>query len=66
MRKVLECGSVFPGCPHVIHADGEDELMAKAMAHARAEHEATTISPRLKERIRTAMRDEPTAASAAA
>jgi predicted small metal-binding protein len=65
MSKVLYCGSVFPGCPHVIHADGEDELMAKAMAHARAEHEATVISDRLKARIRSAMREQQTAAAGA-
>lgn len=58
MSKVLYCGSVFPGCPHVIHADGEDELMAKAMSHAHAEHEVTIMSDRLKARIRSAMRDE--------
>jgi predicted small metal-binding protein len=58
MSKVLDCGSVFPGCPHVIHADGEDELMAKAVAHARAEHEATVISDRLKARIRSAIREK--------
>ena len=65
MSKVLYCGSVFPGCPHVIHADGEDELMAKAMAHARAEHEATIISDRLKARIRSAMREQQAAAAGA-
>jgi len=65
MSKVLYCGSVFPGCPHVIHADGEDELMAKAMVHARAEHEATIISDRLKARIRSAMREQQAAAAGA-
>ncbi|GGJ16267.1 DUF1059 domain-containing protein [Neoroseomonas lacus] len=66
MSKVLYCGSVFPGCPHVIHADGEDELMAKAMSHARAEHEATIISDRLKARIRLAMREDQPATAAGA
>lgn len=58
MSKVLYCGSVFPGCPHVIRADGDDELMAKAMAHARADHEATILSDRLKARIRSAIQKE--------
>lgn len=66
MRKRLECGSVFPGCRFVIHADGDDELMAKAVAHARAEHYATPITDRLKGRIRSAIRDEAPARTEAA
>lgn len=66
MRKRLECGSVFPGCRFVIHADGDDELMAKAIAHACAEHGTTPITDRLKGRIRSAIRDEPPARTEAA
>jgi predicted small metal-binding protein len=58
MGKVFECGSVVPGCRFVIHADGDDELMMKAMAHARAEHGIEHMSEHLKARVRAAIRDE--------
>lgn len=58
MSKVFECGSVFPGCKFVIHGDGEDEVMLKAMEHARVEHNSAYMSGRLKARIRAAVKDE--------
>jgi predicted small metal-binding protein len=58
MSKVLECGSVVPGCRFVIHADNDDELMMKAMAHARAEHGIEHMSEQLKARILAAIRHE--------
>ncbi|HYZ62724.1 MAG TPA: DUF1059 domain-containing protein [Acetobacteraceae bacterium] len=57
MSKVLECGAVFPGCKFVIHGDRDDELMLKAMEHARAEHDAAYMSERLKARVRAAIKD---------
>ncbi|WP_137125181.1 DUF1059 domain-containing protein [Roseomonas sp. HF4] len=65
MGKVLECGSVFPGCEVAIHGDGDDEVMAKAMEHARAQHHATELSQQLRTRMRSAIRDD-TAADAGA
>jgi predicted small metal-binding protein len=58
MSKVLECGSVVPGCRFVIHADNDDELMMKAMAHARAEHGIEHMSEQLKARMLAVIRDE--------
>jgi predicted small metal-binding protein len=58
MSKVLQCGSVVPGCRFVIHADNDDELMMKAMAHARAEHGIEHMSEQLKARMLAAIRDE--------
>jgi predicted small metal-binding protein len=58
MSKVLQCGSVVPGCRFVIHADNDHELMMKAMAHARAEHGIEHMSERLKARMLAAIRDE--------
>lgn len=65
MRRRLDCGSVFPGCRLVIHADGDDELMAKVLDHARAEHQGTQITDRLKSRLRSAFRTEEEASPAA-
>ena len=58
MSKVLQCGSVVPGCRFVIHADNDDELMMKATAHARAEHGIERMSERLKARMLAAIRNE--------
>jgi predicted small metal-binding protein len=58
MSKVLECGAVFPGCKFVIHGDSDDEVMLKAMEHARAEHDTPSMSERLKARVRAAIKDE--------
>lgn len=59
MSRYLECGSVIPGCRFVIHADNDDQLMMKAMEHARIEHGIEHMSPQLKARIRAAIRTEP-------
>lgn len=64
MGKVLDCGSVFPGCEVAIHGDGDDEVMAKAMEHARTQHHATELSQQLRSRMRTAIRDDAPAGAA--
>ncbi len=58
MVKVFECAAVVPGCHCVIHGDSEDELMVKAADHLRSAHEVEHLSQRLKERIRTVIRDD--------
>jgi predicted small metal-binding protein len=56
MALVLECGSIFPGCRFVVHAEDEDELLVKLAEHARATHEFERLSEPLKERVRNAIR----------
>jgi predicted small metal-binding protein len=58
MSRVLECGSVVPGCRFVIHADTDDDLMRKAMAHARAEHGIEHFSEQLKARMMAAIKSD--------
>ena len=58
MNKALECGSVGPGRRFVLQADCDDELMMKAMAHARAEHGIERMSEQLKARMLAAIRHE--------
>jgi len=58
MTKIFECGSVFPGCKYVVHDDSDDEIMFKAMEHARSAHQFEQMSPQLKARIRAAIREE--------
>jgi predicted small metal-binding protein len=57
MSKVLECGSIVPGCKVVIHGDSEEDLMMKAMEHARAAHGVEHMSEQLKAHIRAAINE---------
>jgi predicted small metal-binding protein len=58
MVKVFECGSVVPGCNHVIHAEDESELMVEAIRHLRSAHEVEHLTERLKARLRAVIKDE--------
>jgi predicted small metal-binding protein len=58
MSRVLECGSIVPGCDIVIHGDDENEVIVKFAEHARAVHEIEHLSDALKARLRTAMRED--------
>jgi predicted small metal-binding protein len=57
MSKVLECGSVVPGCRVIIHGDSEEDLMMKAMEHARTVHGVEHMSEQLKAHIRAAIKE---------
>ena len=57
--KVLRCGDVLPGCDKVIEGKNEDEVFAKAEAHARKEHNMTIILPSVMTQIGEAIKDKP-------
>jgi predicted small metal-binding protein len=57
--KVLRCGDVMPGCDKVIEGKNEDEVFAKAEAHARKEHNMTIILPSVMTQIGEAIKDKP-------
>jgi len=57
--KMLRCGDVMPGCDTVIEGKNEDEVFAKAEAHARKEHNMTIIMPSVMNQIGQAIRDKP-------
>jgi predicted small metal-binding protein len=57
MRKILECGSVVPGCKFVIHGDDEDEVIVKAAEHARSAHGVDHLSEPLKAKMRAAIKE---------
>ena len=56
-RKVLQCGSVIPGCNFVAHAEDENEMMVVIAEHARAVHDVDHLSEVLKAKIRAAIKD---------
>jgi predicted small metal-binding protein len=57
-NKVLRCGDVMPGCDKVIEGKTEDEVFAKAEAHARKEHNMTIILPSTMREIGAAIHDK--------
>ena len=59
MAKVLKCGDLMPGCDTVIVGKDADEVLAKAEAHARKEHNMTIIPPNVVSQIEAAIKDQP-------
>jgi predicted small metal-binding protein len=56
MTKHLSCNDVVQGCGFEASADSEEELVAKAAAHARHEHGVGEITPELAARVKAAIR----------
>ena len=57
LRKVLQCGSIVPGCKFVAHAEDENEMMVVMADHARSVHDVDHLSEEMKAKIRAAMKD---------
>jgi predicted small metal-binding protein len=57
MTKVLDCGSVFPGCDYQVHGPTDAEVIVKELDHAHSAHELGPVSVALRERIRGAIRE---------
>jgi predicted small metal-binding protein len=57
-NKVLKCSDVMPGCDKVIEGKDNDEVFAKAEAHARKEHNMTIITPSVMTQIEAAIHDK--------
>ena len=55
--KVLECGTVVPGCKFMFHGESEDELLVIAAEHAHSVHGIDHLSEELKAKIRSVIRD---------
>ncbi|HXW06560.1 MAG TPA: DUF1059 domain-containing protein [Vicinamibacterales bacterium] len=58
MAKVLKCGDLMPGCDTVILGKDDDEVFAKAEAHARKEHNMTIIPPSVMTQIAANIREK--------
>ncbi len=57
-RKVLRCGTVFPGCNFVSHGETDAEVLAKIAEHAKNAHEMAHISSALRTRMMAQMESE--------
>jgi predicted small metal-binding protein len=57
MSKVLRCADLMPDCKTVIVGKDAEEVVAKAEAHARKEHNMTIITPSVMSQIEAAIKD---------
>lgn len=60
MATVIHCREVGFDCDGVIRAESEEEALRMAAEHARSTHGLKEISPEVVEKVRGAMRREPT------
>lgn len=58
MSKVLKCADLMPDCDTVIEGKDAEEVLAKAEAHARKEHNMTIILPSTVAQMEKAIRDK--------
>jgi predicted small metal-binding protein len=58
MAKELRCGDLMPGCPTVIEGRDENEVLTKAVEHARREHNIQEVTPDLASKVKAAIHDK--------
>ena len=63
MTKTLACADLVPGCPQVIAAETEDEVLTEAGRHTVDKH-GMTLTPELVELVRAHIREEPVSPAA--
>jgi predicted small metal-binding protein len=56
MAKELRCGDIMPGCQKVIEGKDDQEVLAKAAAHARDDHNLPSIPPEVAQKVQQAIR----------
>jgi predicted small metal-binding protein len=55
--KTLACGDLVPGCPAVVEAETEEEILQIAAQHATEAH-GMEVTPELVEKVKAAIREE--------
>ena len=58
MSLALHCNEIFDGCPGVVRAETEEEVLAQAADHAAAAHGLTEIDPETRATLSAAIREE--------
>jgi predicted small metal-binding protein len=59
MEKVIHCREVGYDCDGVIRAHTEEEAINMAAQHAKSVHGLQDVTPRIVEKIKSVMREEP-------
>jgi predicted small metal-binding protein len=58
MSKVLKCREVGMDCDFVAHGENEEQVMSKAVEHARKDHGMDTIPAEVVTKVKAAIHDE--------
>lgn len=58
MSKLIRCRDGGVDCDFVVRGETEEELFRKALEHGKKFHGMTELSPELKGKIRTLIREE--------
>jgi predicted small metal-binding protein len=58
MSKVLKCREVGMDCDFVAHGENEEQVMSKAVEHARKDHGMDTIPAEIATKVKAAIHDE--------
>jgi len=56
MPQVLACNDVVPGCPAVVRAESEEEVLRQAAEHARSAHGIQQLDAQTVQAVRAAIR----------
>ena len=54
--KELRCADVMPGCKYVAMGVTDDEVMKKAVAHAKEAHKIKDVTPDLAAKVKSAIK----------
>jgi len=58
MAKVLRCGDLMAGCKAVVEGKDLDEVMTRAVEHAKRDHGMTTIPADVAAKVKAAIKDK--------
>ena len=58
MAKILYCNDVVPGCDGQVSGETEEEVLGKAVEHAREAHGMTEIDAQTAAKVRAAIRSQ--------
>jgi predicted small metal-binding protein len=58
MAKQLRCGDLMPGCNFVAEGKDADDVMSKAVEHAKTAHGMSDIPPDVASKAKAAIRDK--------
>ncbi len=62
--RIFECGTLVPGCQWHTRADGDAEIVRRAVEHLRTDHHEQAIRESMVENVKARIRDESRPAAA--
>ena len=53
--KEFRCGDLVPGCPTLIEAESEEEILEQVAVHAREAHAMDEVPPEVVDQVRASI-----------